>query len=443
MSYKLFTQFERTIILRGLVPGYGQGSIFLISIVSVTAIMLGVAALIVVMSVMNGFHDELFEKSVGLKGHAVIEGKRGRLQEWPAILKDVRKTPGVLKASPLIERPLMAVNNGRVGAIILRGMEPDELLSNRNFVSKVVDGDLRKLDYQKWSDVSALPYGNESNETFAFPKSATQYVAIGSGLANFFGVRVGGQITLINYAGRRTSFGVETVELSYPIGAIFETGDFEIDGNIVIISIEGAQEISSFKNAINRIEILTSNRDKSSETLAPLHGIIGDRGELVDWKEASSSLYEAIALEKIAMAVILMMIVTVAMFNILSALFMLVRIKKRDIAIIRTMGATQKSIVLIYISIGMVMGLVGIFLGVLLGLLVLHFINDLLGFIELIAMSISPSNSFEAFANVPSRMESSEFLGVILITIGATFCATLYPAFVAARVDPVEVLRYE
>ena len=430
----MFTQFEKTIILRGVIPAAGQGTMFLISIISVTAIMLGVAALIVVMSVMNGFHDELFEKSVGFKGHAVIEGKRGRLQEWPALLEDVQKLPGVLKASPLIERPLMAANNGRVGAVILRGMETKEILSNRDFGSKVVDGNLRPLVSNEKTQAVGIDQISEFRR---------RSVAIGSGLAKFFGIRAGGQITLINYAGRRTLFGMETIEISYQVAAIFETGDFEIDGNTVIMSIESAQEISTFKNEINRIEILTSDRDRSSQMLAPLKKIIGDRGELIDWKQASSSLYEAIVLEKIAMTIILLMIVTVAIFNILSALFMLVRIKKRDIAIMRTMGATQKSIVLIYISIGMVMGLVGILIGALLGLIVLHFINDLLGFIEVIAISVSPSNSFEAFANLPSRVENSELLSVILTTIGATFCATLYPAFVASRVDPVEVLRYE
>lgn len=405
--------------------------------------MLGVAALIVVMSVMNGFHDELFENSVGLKGHAVIEGKQGRLKEWPAILNDVRKVPGVLRASPLIERPLMASHNGRVGAAVLRGMEMGELLSNDGFVSKVIDGDLSLLGVEQSSGVLNEISEDATNNSSVLESSAPQYVAIGSGLAKFFGVRAGGQITLTNYAGRRTSFGRETVEISYIVAAIFETGDFEIDGNVIIISIEGAQKIFSFKNEINRIEILTSNRDKSSEILSPLKGIIGDRGELIDWKEASSSLYEAIALEKIAMTVILTMIVTVAIFNILSALFMLVRIKKRDIAIMRTMGASQKSIIVIYISIGMVMGLIGILFGVLLGFLALYFINDLLSFIELIAINISSTDSFEAFVDVPSRMEISEVGSVVFTTIGATFCATLYPAFVASKVDPVEVLRYE
>ena len=321
----LLSPFEWTIAKRYMLPGRGEAFIALVAGISLVAVMLGVAALVIVMSVMNGFRGELFDKIVGLNGHAIVQAYGGRLDDWQGVLRDVRATPGVTRASPLIEQPLLASFNGRVEAILARGNTPEDI---RRLQPNLKAGSLAEL------------------------QPGANVVAIGKALAQELGVTVGDTITIINPAGRATPFGTVPREIAYRVGAIFEIGVYDYDQSFVVMPLADAQTLLLSGDTIGMIEVTTNDPDNAMRIMAPIARKLAGEAQVSDWKTLNASLFEALAVERVAMFVVLSIIVLVAVFNILSSLIMLVRAKTRDIAIMRTMGATRRSLLKIFVTTG-------------------------------------------------------------------------------------------
>jgi lipoprotein-releasing system permease protein len=412
----ILSPFERTIAKRYLLPGRGEAVIALVASIGIGVVMLSVALLVVVMSVMNGFRAELFDKIIGLNGHAIIQAYGGRLENWQQVLQEVKRTPGVTDASPLIEQPLLASFNGRVEAIVVRGNTPEDI---RRLQPQVKAGSLSEL------------------------RPGASNVAIGARLAENLGAQLGDTITIINPQGRATPFGTVPREIAYRIAVIFEIGVYDYDNTFVVMPMQDAQTLLLIGDSVGMIEVTTTDPDKVGEILAPVAERLAGQAVVTDWKTINASLFEALVVERVAMFFALSFIVLVAAFNILSSLIMLVRAKTRDIAILRTMGATRRSILKIFVTTGSVVGLVGTAAGLLLGFLILFFRQPIVHAMELVTGQNLWDPSIRFLTELPSRTDPVEVTLICVMALGFSFLSTLYPAFKAASTDPVQVLRYE
>ncbi len=416
LNLLLLSPFEWMIAKRYMLPGKGERMIALVASIGVIVVMLSVALLIVVMSVMNGFRAELIDKIVGLNGHAIVQAYGGRLENWQGILKQIKATDGVTEASPLIEQPLLTTFNGRVEAILLRGNTPEDIAKIK---PKVVDGDLSGL----------------------VPESGA--VAVGSRLAENLGARVGDTITIINPQGRSTPFGTVPREIAYRVDAIFEIGIYDYDERFVVMPMADAQTLLLTGDSIGMIEVKTDDADTAAETLAPIAAKLEGQAVVSDWKTINSGLFEALQVERVAMFFALSLIVLVAAFNILSSLAMMVHTKSRDIAIMRTMGATRKSMLRTFVTAGTVVGTAGTLAGLALGFIILIFRQPIVTGIELLTGQSLWDPKIRFLTELPARTDPVEVMAITGLAIGLSFLATLYPAYRAASTDPVQVLRYE
>jgi lipoprotein-releasing system permease protein len=415
----ILSRYERMIARRYLLPGKGEAFIFLVAGISLVAVMLGVAALVIVMSVMNGFRAELFDKIVGLNGHAVVQGIGGRIPDWRDIVKAAQTTPGVTKATPLIEQPLMTTYNGRVEGVLVRGMRVSDIRSNVTINSKVVAGSLSSLT----------------------ANSGT--IAIGSRLAEALGAVVGSEISLISPQGQTSPFGTVPRIVSYTVGAIFEIGVYDYDKAYVVMPMEDAQTLLLLGDNVGMIELQTADADRVQSILAPLAEKVQGRAVIADWRQMNAQLFEALAVERVAMFTVLSIIILVAVFNILSSLIMLVRAKTRDIAILRTMGATRVGLIRIFMVVGTTIGALGVLAGLILGFIFLFYRQGVVNFVQIVTGQNLWDPSIRYLTELPSKTDPVEIVVIALMALVFSFLATLYPAFKAASTDPVQVLRYE
>ena len=412
----ILSPFEWTIAKRYLLPGKSEAFIALVASISIGVVMLSVAMLVVVMSVMNGFRAELLDKIVGLNGHAIVQAYGGRLDDWEDILAEVRATPGVVDASPLIEQPLLTSFNGRVEAILVRGNTDEDIAE---LATKAVAGDFRQL------------------------QAGASKVAIGVRLAENIGARVGDTITIINPQGRSTPFGTVPRQIGYEVAAIFEIGVYDYDGAFVVMPMKDAQTLMLIGDTVGMIEVTVEDADEVGEILEPVQRAVQGRAVVSDWKTINATLFEALQVERAAMAFALSFMVLVAAFNILSSLVMLVRAKTRDIAIMRTLGATRQSLIKIFVTTGFTIGAIGTLAGLALGFLIIAGRQQIVeGFGVLTGQDLwDPQYRF--LTTIPSKVDGSEVTMIVLLALGLSFLATLYPAWKAANTDPVQVLRYE
>jgi len=412
----ILSPFEWTIAKRYLLPGKSEAFIALVASISIGVVMLSVAMLVVVMSVMNGFRAELLDKIVGLNGHAIVQAYGGRLDDWEDILAEVRATPGVVDASPLIEQPLLTSFNGRVEAILVRGNTDEDIAE---LATKAVAGDFGQL------------------------QAGASKVAIGVRLAENIGARVGDTITIINPQGRSTPFGTVPRQIGYEVAAIFEIGVYDYDGAFVVMPMKDAQTLMLIGDTVGMIEVTVEDADEVGEILEPVQRAVQGRAVVSDWKTINATLFEALQVERAAMAFALSFMVLVAAFTILSSLVMLVRAKTRDIAIMRTLGATRQSLIKIFVTTGFTIGAIGTLAGLALGFLILAGRQQIVeGFGVLTGQDLwDPQYRF--LTTIPSKVDGSEVTMIVLLALGLSFLATLYPAWKAANTDPVQVLRYE
>ncbi|WP_069310374.1 lipoprotein-releasing ABC transporter permease subunit [Porphyrobacter sp. LM 6] len=412
----MLSPFEWMIAKRYLWPGKGEAFIALVAGISVGVVALSVALLVVVMSVMNGFRAELLDKIVGLNGHAIVQAYGGRLDNWESVLANLKRTPEVRDASPLIEQPLLTSYGGRVEAIFLRGQVDKDIAA---LGDKVVLGDINTL------------------------RDGSGRVAIGMRLAENLGIRVGDTITIINPQGRATPFGTSIRQVGYEVGAIFEVGIYDYDQKFVVLPIKDAQTLLLMGDSIGMIEVTVDDPDRVAEILKPVSDRLVGRAVISDWKTINSALFEALQVERVAMFFALSFMVLVAAFNILSSLVMLVRAKTRDIAIMRTMGATRRSLLKIFVTTGSTVGAIGTAIGLVLGSIILFFREQIVSFIAFTTGQEIWDPEVRFLSTLPSRTDPWEVVGIVALALGLSFLATLYPALKAANTDPVQVLRYE
>jgi len=412
----ILSPFEWTIAKRYLLPGKGEAFIALVASISIGVVMLSVAMLVVVMSVMNGFRAELLDKIVGLNGHAIVQAYGGRMDDWENILEEVRATPGVVDASPLIEQPLLTSFNGRVEAIIVRGNTAEDI---DELASKAVSGNFDAL------------------------QPGASKVAIGIRLAENIGARVGDTITIINPQGRSTPFGTVPRQVGYEVAAIFEVGVYDYDGAFVVMPMQDAQTLMLIGDTVGMIEVTVEDADKVGEILDPVQRAVEGRAVVADWKTINATLFEALQVERAAMAFALSFMVLVAAFNILSSLVMLVRAKTRDIAIMRTMGASRQSLMKIFVTTGFTVGAIGTVVGLALGFSILAGRQQIVQAIGALTGQNLWDPQYRFLTTIPSKVDGSEVTMIALLALGLSFLATLYPAWKAANTDPVQVLRYE
>jgi len=415
----LLSRYERMIARRYLLPGRGEAFIAVVASFSLVAVMLGVAALVVVMSVMNGFRAELFDKITGLNGHAVIQGYDNRLNNWRAIADQARALPGVTSVTPLVEQPLFAGFQGRVEAALVRGMTVQDIRNNPTLKGKEKLGSFKDL------------------------KPGGEQVAIGTRLAEQLGVTVGSTISIINPAGSATPFGTMPRIVTYKVAAIFEVGIYDYDKAYIVMPMEDVQTLLLLGDSVGMIEVKTDDPDHVKRIMAPLGPKIARYGEVVTWEQLNSQLFEAIAIDRLMTFVILSIIILVASFNIISSLIMLVWSKKQDIAVLRTMGASRVSLMRIFMTVGTSIGVLGIGAGLVLAALFIHYREGVVQAIGFVTGQNVWDPSVRFLTELPAKTDMFQTIGIVVMAFLFSFLATLYPAWKAGSTDPVQVLRYE
>ena len=414
----IFSAFERMVAMRYLRARRQEGFISVIAWFSLLGIGLGVATLIIVMAVMNGFRAELLGRVLGLNGHLnVYSSQPGPLNDFDMLADTVRKVPGVVNVTPTVEGQALVTVRGMASGAVVRGVRPEDFRVRPTLSRHILRG-------------TADAFGEDN-------------VAIGIRMAQRLGLSVGDQLTLIAPQGNATAFGTVPRMRGYTIGAIFDVGMYEYDNSFIFMPLEQAQLFFRTGDAVTSLEVFVADPVQIRAQRDALQPAVAGKGRIVDWQQSNASFFTALQVERNVMFLILSLIIMVAAFNIISSLIMLVKDKGRDIAILRTMGATRGMIMRIFFLSGASVGVMGTLGGLLLGVVFCQNIESIRQFIQMLSGTELFSPEIYFLSQLPAKIDWGEVVQVTAMALGLSLAATVYPSWRAARLDPVEALRYE
>jgi lipoprotein-releasing system permease protein len=413
----MFSPFERMMAWRYLRARKAEGFVSVIAGFSFAGIMLGVATLIIVMSVMNGFRAELVSRILGLNGHLNIYSQEGPLENYMSLVDRLEKVDGVQSVRPMVEGQVLVSVGGAANGAMVRAMTREDFATKPILSDSIVNGQLTNF--------------------------LNQQIAIGVNMAQRFNLKIGDEVTLLAPKGKATPFGTIPRSRKYVIGVIFDVGMFEYNSSFIFMDIKSAQQFFKLGNRVNSIEVMANSTEKADDIKDELVSLVGGEAGIYDWREANSSFLTALAVERNVMFLILTLIILVAAFNIISSMIMLVKDKGKDIAILRTMGATQHNMLSIFTLTGASIGLSGTVVGAVLGIAFASNIERIRQFLEGLTGTELFADEIYFLSQLPAVIDWQDIIFVVLMAFGLSVLATIYPAWRASRLDPVEALRYE
>jgi lipoprotein-releasing system permease protein len=417
-----FSFWERSIALRYLRAKRKNGGVALISTISFILIMLAVAILIIVMSVMNGFRSELLDRILGFNGHLHVTGAVLMEPERDLVLQRIRAIPGVVQAAPLVEAQALVQGRGQTSGAIVRGMTPEDIRAT-NFIA----GNIKSGSLQGFGDGD---YGGD-------------LILVGDRLAASMGVGPGDTLVLTSPSASTTAFGSAPVSKAYTVAGTFSVGMSQYDESFIYMPLAQAQLFFGRGDGADTIEIKVDDPDRTDQIRPLVQQAVGPDGVVTDWRDQEQAYFNALEVERVTMTLIMMLLVLIAAANIISCLIMLVKNKGRDIAVLRTLGAGQGAILRIFFMAGSMIGAIGTLAGLALGILFCAYIQQVQALVEWATGAQVFNAEIYFLSHIPAKIDWREVAFVAAFSLTASFVATLPPAFQAARLDPVEALRFE